>query len=50
MAEKLKDGWKFGDVKNPETKEHPVLLLMSNCQKTNKQKDALFISVVRSFE
>ena len=50
MAEKLKDGWKFGEVKNPETKEHPCMVAYEELPKEQQTKDALFISVVRSFE
>lgn len=50
MAEKLKDGWKFGEVKNPETKEHPCMVEYEQLPKEQQTKDALFISVVRSFE
>ena len=50
MAEKLKDGWRFGEVKNPETKEHPCMVAYDKLPKEQQIKDALFIAVVRSFE
>jgi hypothetical protein len=50
MAEKLKDGWKFGEVKNPETKEHPCMVPYEDLPKAQQTKDALFIAVVRSLE
>lgn len=49
MAEKLRDGWKYGKVKNPETKEHPCILPYDELPKTDQIKDALFIAVVHSF-
>lgn len=50
MKEKLNDGWKFGEVKNPETKEHPCIVPYEVLPKEQQTKDALFIAVVRSFE
>jgi hypothetical protein len=50
MSEKLKDGWKFGEVKNPETKEHPCMVAYEELPKEQQTKDSLFIAVVRSFE
>ena len=50
MVEKLKDGWKFGEVKNAKTKEHPCMVPYEKLPKEQQTKDALFISVVRSFE
>lgn len=50
MAEKLKDGWKYGEVKNPETKEHPCLVPYEQLSQAEQTKDSLFIAVVRSME
>jgi hypothetical protein len=50
MAEKLKDGWKFGEVKNTDKKEHPCMVAYDELPKEQQTKDALFISVVHSFE
>lgn len=50
LAEKEKDGWKYGEVKDPEKKEHPCMVPYDKLPKDQQTKDALFISVVRSFE
>ena len=50
MAEKEKDGWKYGPVKNPEIKEHPCMVPYEQLPVEQQTKDALFIAVVRSFE
>jgi len=50
MADKVKDGWKYGPVKNSETKEHPCMVLYEDLPKEQQTKDHLFIAVVRSFE
>lgn len=49
LAEKEKDGWKYGPVKNPETKEHPCFVPYDQLPVEQQAKDALFITVVRSF-
>ena len=46
---KESDGWKYGKVKNPETKEHPCFLPYEQLPQEQKTKDYLFIAVVRSF-
>ncbi len=50
MAEKQRDGWKYGPEKNPETKEHPCFVPYDELPKEQQVKDLLFIAVVRSFE
>ena len=50
MKEKLEDGWKFGEVKNPETKEHPCIVDYEKLPKNQQTKDYLFSAVVRSFD
>lgn len=50
MAEKLDNGWKYGNVKDAEAKEHPCIVEYDQLPKEQQAKDALFISVVRSFE
>lgn len=46
MVEKLKAGWKYGEVKDPEKKEHPCLLPYSFLPEEQKLKDHLFTSTV----
>lgn len=50
MAEKKADGWIYGEVKDPEKKEHPCMVEYEELPKDQQTKDALFIAVVRSFE
>lgn len=49
MAEKLADGWKYGSVKNPETKEHPCLVPYDQLPVEQQVKDAIFTHIVRAF-
>ena len=50
MKEKLKDGWVYGEIKDPEKKTHPCLVDYSDLPKNQQTKDHLFIAVVKSFE
>jgi hypothetical protein len=46
--EKLAAGWKYGPVKNPESREHPCLLAYTELPPEQRAKDALFLAVVRA--
>lgn len=46
---KIKDGWRYGPVKNGETKEHPCIVEYSKLPKDQQTKDYLFSAVVKSF-
>jgi len=48
LAEKKADGWKYGPVKNAESKEHPCFVSYANLPENQKAKDALFIAVVHA--
>lgn len=48
LAEKKKDGWKYGDVKDPEKKEHPCFVPYEDLPVEQQKKDSLFIGVVRA--
>jgi hypothetical protein len=50
MAQLKADGWVYGEVKDPEKKEHPCLVEYEELPKDQQAKDSLFIAVVRSFE
>lgn len=50
LAEKKRDGWVYGKVKNPTKKQHPCMVPYNKLPKDQQTKDSLFISVVRSFE
>lgn len=48
MAEKLADGWKYGPVKNPDTKEHPCIVPFSELPRDQQFKDQLFRTICRA--
>lgn len=48
LAEKEKDGWKYGPVKNPDTKEHPCFVPYNELPVEQKAKDFLFRAVVHA--
>ena len=48
MAHKLKDGWKYGPVKDPMAKEHPCLVPYEQLSTENKSKDYIFRAVVHA--
>lgn len=50
LKEKQESGWKYGEVKNPETKEHPCFVPYEQLPLEQQKKDALFISVVHSLK
>ena len=47
-AQKIRDGWKYGPVKDPEKKEHPCLVPFADLPKEQQAKDFLFRAVVLS--
>lgn len=46
--DKIAAGWKFGPVKNPDTKEHPCLVAYDQLPKEQQAKDAIFVGIVRA--
>lgn len=46
LKHKLNDGWKYGEVKNPETKEHPCCVSYDQLPEEQKAKDYLFKYIV----
>lgn len=48
LAEKEAAGWKYGPVKNPETKEHPCFVPYAELPEEQQAKDKLFLAVVRA--
>mgnify|MGYP003510878111 FL=1 len=48
LREKEADGWKFGPIKNPETKEHPCFVPYDALPVEQKAKDYLFTAIVRT--
>jgi len=48
LAQKIADGWTHGPVKDPEKKEHPCMMPYDDLLKEQREKDLLFLRVVRS--
>ena len=48
LAEKERDGWKYGSVKDPSKKEHPCFVPYDQLPVEQKTKDYLFQAIVRS--
>lgn len=48
MAQKAAEGWKYGEVKNPETKEHPCFRPYNELPVEQRAKDYLFRATVHS--
>lgn len=48
LKEKEVAGWKYGEVKDVEKKEHPCMVSYKKLPKEQQTKDALFIAVARS--
>lgn len=49
MAEKLADGWTYGEKKDADAKTHPCLVPFDALPVEQRVKDALFLSVVSAF-
>lgn len=48
MKEKLENGWKYGEVKDPEAKTHPCIVPFDELPLEQQKKDVLFKAVVDS--
>jgi hypothetical protein len=48
LAEKEADGWKYGPVKNPETKEHPCFVPYDQLPVEQRRKDYIFGAIVKA--
>jgi hypothetical protein len=49
LAEKAADGWKFGPIKNVETKEHPCFLPYDQLPLEQRRKDYIFAAICEAF-
>jgi len=47
LAEKERDGWKFGPAKDVSKKEHPCFVPFDKLPREQQAKDFLFLAVVR---
>jgi len=50
LKQKTEEGWKYGPVKNAETKEHPCFVPYEELPVTQKSKDYLFKQVIHSLK
>ena len=50
LKQKTEEGWKYGPVKNPDTKEHPCFVPYDQLQTEQKSKDYLFKQVIHSLK
>lgn len=50
LADKERDGWTFGEVKDAEGKTHPCFVPYDKLPPEQQFKDALFTAVVNSFK
>lgn len=50
LKQKEEEGWKYGPVKNHETKEHPCFVPYEQLPAEQKAKDFLFKQVVHSLK
>ncbi len=48
LEQKLTDGWKYGEVKDVEKKEHPCFVPYAKLPKAQRVKDHLYLAVVRA--
>ena len=47
-ADKMAEGWKWGEVKDPAKKEHPCLVPYDELPPELQVKDRLFVGIVRA--
>ena len=50
LKEKTEQGWKYGEVKDPEKKEHPCVTAYENLPKSQQLKDYIFKGIVDSYK
>jgi hypothetical protein len=50
LKQKEADGWKYGEVRNPDRKEHPCFVTYEELPTSQKVKDALFVGVVKALK
>lgn len=48
--EKIRDGWNYGKIKDPEKKEHPCLVPYEELPEEQQVKDRLFYAIVGVFD
>lgn len=48
MAQKVAEGWVYGETKDPEAKTHPCIRPYTELPRAQQLKDHLFLAVVRA--
>lgn len=48
LAEKTREGWSFGEVKDPDNKKHPCFVQYHELPEAQKAKDLIFLHCVRA--
>lgn len=48
LRDKEAEGWKYGPVKNPATKEHPCFVAFADLPREQQAKDFIFRAVVHA--
>lgn len=48
MAEKIADGWTYGEIKNPAIKQHPCIVPFEDLPREQQFKDRLFRTIVHA--
>ena len=48
FTQKVKDGWKYGEIKDPEKMEHPCLVPFAELPPAQQAKDFIFQAIVRA--
>lgn len=48
MRLKQETGWKYGELKDPDKKEHPCMLPYTELPPEQRIKDALFLGIVKA--
>jgi len=47
LIEKIATGWKYGPIKNPDTKEHPCMVSYDQLSEDQRVKDLIFVNTVK---
>ena len=50
MAQKKRDGWTYGEVKDADAKTHPMLVPFEDLPDDERAKDALMIAIVKALK
>ena len=48
LEEKISEGWKFGEIKDIEKKEHPAILMYDALPPEQQAKNCLFFAIAKS--